>query len=409
MAAKPALIVFVGGMKVATAPEEMVATARHAAALDSIERALATSVFSRAILVTDEPERGGREPSGFTSQLTITSCRQPFHFGRCLAEVIDRYRVARPLYLGGGALPLLSAATIADLGHQLAESDRLIVTNNYFSADLVGFTPGAIIHAIEPPASDNPLPRLLAEATSLPVHTPPRTPATQFDIDTPIDLLILALLSPSLASPLPAIDSPVAGRLREMSIRLGEFGPRLARYVNSLTLDTSRLQQCLRLFTDPRAQVVVAGRVGSHAWQYLERETACRTRIFSEERGMQADGRYDAGTVRSLLGYYLHSVGMTRFFATLAELGDAAFIDTRVITSHMRSYPSQADRFASDLGLVDAIEDPFLREFTEAARTAPIPVILGGHSLMAGGLMLLVEIAWREHDLALLRSQADSS
>ena len=44
------------------------------------------------------------------------------------------------------------------------------------------------------------------------------------------------------------------------------------------------------------------------------------------------------------------------------------------------------------------IEDPWLREFTEAAMQAPVPVVLGGSSLVTAGVQLLSEAAWREND-----------
>jgi hypothetical protein len=44
------------------------------------------------------------------------------------------------------------------------------------------------------------------------------------------------------------------------------------------------------------------------------------------------------------------------------------------------------------------ISDPWLREFTEAAIEAPIPVVLGGSSLVTSGVQLLSEAAWREND-----------
>ena len=50
-----------------------------------------------------------------------------------------------------------------------------------------------------------------------------------------------------------------------------------------------------------------------------------------------------------------------------------------------------ADRFHADLLMDAQVEDPFLRAFTAAARTAPVPVVLGGHSLVAGGLAALLE------------------
>ena len=113
---------------------------------------------------------------------------------------------------------------------------------------------------------------------------------------------------------------------------------------------------------------------------------------------MQAEGRLQGGQACSLLGFYLGEVGAERFFVTLEELADAAFLDTRVLLAHRGIEASRADRFLSDVGRHEAIEEPFLRQFTEAAGRAPIPVMLGGHSLVSGGLMALVEYAWQEHD-----------
>jgi len=72
---------------------------------------------------------------------------------------------------------------------------------------------------------------------------------------------------------------------------------------------------------------------------------------------------------------------------------EAVFFDTRVVLAHHRLWPSAADRYASDLGLADRIQDSFLREFTAAAVNAPIPIVLGGHGVVSGGLYALVEIA----------------
>ena len=113
---------------------------------------------------------------------------------------------------------------------------------------------------------------------------------------------------------------------------------------------------------------------------------------------MEADGRAESGEARSLLAYHLEAVGLERFFETLAELGDAAFIDTRVLLAHKQIDATREDRFLSDLGRWQEIREPFLREFTRAAVEASIPVLLGGHSLMSGGLMALNEFAWAERD-----------
>ena len=79
----------------------------------------------------------------------------------------------------------------------------------------------------------------------------------------------------------------------------------------------------------------------------------------------------------------------------LARLGDAAVIDTRVLLAHRlgrdeSAWPCAEDRFASDLLLPDRIADPWLRALTAAALAAPIPILLGGHTLVGPGLHLLL-------------------
>jgi hypothetical protein len=54
-------------------------------------------------------------------------------------------------------------------------------------------------------------------------------------------------------------------------------------------------------------------------------------------------------------------------------------------------WPVAEDRFASDLLLPARIEDPWLRELTAAAVDAPIPVLLGGHTLVGPGLRLALD------------------
>jgi hypothetical protein len=359
MPESPALVVFYGGR--GDPPAELtVDDARLAAALDAVEASREGGV-ERTIFVTDQPDLTVDLPG-----VEVDFSAEPFHFGRRLAEVVRRRQLDSVIYAGAGSVPLFAADDFREVASQLARG--LIVTNNSFSSDLIAFPANErALAAAERVERDNALARAFNEA-GLPVEELPRTVATQMDIDSPSDLLILALT--------------------------GEGGPRLRKHIAGLAPDTAVYERTLPLFTDRAAQIVVAGRVGSHSWAYLERETACRVRLFAEERGMVADGRVEAGAARSLLGFFLESVGVERFFETLSELGDAAFIDTRVLLAHRRIAASREDRFLSDLGEADAIAEPFLRDFTRSALAAPIPVLLGGHSLMSGGLMALNEHAW---------------
>ena len=160
-----------------------------------------------------------------------------------------------------------------------------------------------------------------------------------------------------------------------------------------------RMRRAARLFLDRTAEVMIAGRVSSRTWQYLETETACRIRLLSEERGMHAAGSDEAGTARSMLGQLIALAGPERAFGELLpELGRAAFIDLRPALVQLGLRPSRADRFAADLGLTEQIEDTSLRAVVVAAEASAVPVILGGHTLVGGALELLNQWAWDEHD-----------
>jgi hypothetical protein len=87
----------------------------------------------------------------------------------------------------------------------------------------------------------------------------------------------------------------------------------------------------------------------------------------------------------------------------VARLADAAVIDTRILMAHRAgaadtmssAWPPAEDRFASDLLLSMTIADPWLRALTSSATTAPAdhPILLGGHTLVNGGLRLLAQRA----------------
>jgi len=366
----PVLVSFVGGLG-GSPVEEMTTAARRAATLDSLERALSTGAFAYAVLVASAADGLETLPPG----VRLDVDPGPFHFGRRLASVVERLGLRSVVYFSGGSVPLLAAQDFVGIAQELGRGEGQVVANNYYSADLVAFSPADALRRIDLPTIDNPLARLLAEQAGLTTYTLPRSVASQFDIDSPGELAILTLV--------------------------GGAGPRLQALLDGWRLDVSIYRRILPLFVVSTAQVLAAGRISSRVWQYLERETACRVRFFAEERGMQAEGRIGGGQARSLVGYYLAAVGVQRFFATLAELADAAFLDSRVLLAHLGLQPSRGDRFLSDLGRYEEIEDPFLRELTEGAVRAAIPVALGGHSLVSGGLMALIEHAWQERDRVL--------
>ena len=373
MAGETLPLLIMTGVSEGSEPEQMVSLARQAVTLDLVERALDISNLGPIIVATNSPALAGQLHE-YPVRVDLDPPGEPFHFGRRLRALIDRHGLERCFYLGGGAGPLLPAADLAAVADEVLAADRLLVTNNFYSSDFAAFTPVSALEGQPPPDNDNELAWLLGEDVGLPIRELPRSGATQFDVDTPVDLLTLAIHP--------------------------QTGAHTRAYLEGLALDLSPLEAALPLMLDRDATILVAGRVSSATWSYLERETACSTRVLSEERGMRASGRQARGEVRSLLGYYLDFVGMDRFFETMATMGHAVFLDNRVIFAHRRLWPTAADRFYSDLRQPAQVVDPFVRALTEAAMAAPIPVIMGGHSLVAGGMYALVEAAWaRGHDV----------
>lgn len=361
------------GVSEGSAPERMVSLTRQAATLDLVERALGVSNLGPIIVATNSSALAG-QLRDYPVRVDLDPPGKLFHFGRRLRELIDRHSLERCFYIGGGAGPLLPAADLAAVAAEILAADRLLITNNFYSSDFVAFTPASALDGQPPPDNDNELAWLLGEDVGLPIRELPRSGATQFDVDTPVDLLTLAIHP--------------------------ETGAHTRAYLDRLDLDLAPLEAALPLMLDREATILVAGRVGSATWSYLERETACSTRVLSEERGMRASGRQARGEVRSLLGYYLEAVGLSRFFEALASTAQAIFLDNRVLFAHRGLWPSAEDRFHSDLRQPAQVVDPFVRALTEAAMAAPVPVLMGGHSLVAGGMYALVEAAWaRGHDV----------
>ncbi|MEX0783458.1 MAG: hypothetical protein WD557_12480 [Dehalococcoidia bacterium] len=369
---RPVLVIFHGGVGEGEA-ERVMARARVAAGRSTARAALAAG-FEAVVVATDDGDAFEPLLPGMLvdrdSRFTIHDSRLGFNFSQRLRGLVERYGLAKPAVMGSGSVPLLGVEEFRLIVEQLDSRDPRFVTNNFFSADLTAWTPGDAIHHVADFARDNVLPRRLRDDAGLASVILPRTTATQFDLDTPADLAVLSLQE--------------------------GLAPEVAEAARPMADLAARYRGMMHILCDRTAELVVAGRVGSMTWQYLERETACRVRMFSEERGLAAAG--PDHHPRSALGFLLEAVGVERFFERLAELGDAIVLDTRVIEAHMGVSPSREDRFQSDLMNWEAIADPFLRRFTEGAAKAPRPVLLGGHSLVAGGLMALNDIAWAEND-----------
>jgi hypothetical protein len=302
---------------------------------------------------------------------------RPFHFGNVLVETITAHRLHKVIYFGGASAPLLDnelmgmlvglVQTAGEHGSRIPE--QIVLTNNIHSSDWAAIT--NVQHAlsiIKNATSDNSLVWLLQNSGKYEARILTRLrPSAEFDIDTPSDIALLYHHPACSPAAIAAIES--YNFIQNVPIR---------RVIDILKREGSH--------------ATLIGRVPPKAWETLNRHTKSWIRVFSEERGMVASERLSRGEVRSLLGYLLEAKGAKEFFRILSDITETALIDTRVLMAHQGKTFSQADRYASDLFMVDAIQDPWLREFTAAAAEAPMPIVLGGHSVVAGGLYVLCDI-----------------
>jgi hypothetical protein len=383
-----------------TEVEQLVAHAREAITCDTVDKLLQVKPVGRIIVATDSPALASML-DGRPVIVDVDPPGEPFHFGQRLARILDHHDADRCLYIGGGSGALLTADEWGSIAATLDDAEDMVITNNFYSTDFAAWTPAAALCGTPLPETDNELTWTLRFDAGLSVWTLPRRAATQLDVDTPIDLMTLGLhpdCAPITRRYLEALAPDP--RQREAGAPCPEQGragcsDRLRESIGALQCT---LEQVLSVLLDRQAEVLVAGRVSAAAAAYLQTEALCRKRILAEERGMRASGRQAQGEVRSLLGELLQDRGPRGFFQALGQMTTAVILDSRVILAHRRSWPSAADRFRSDLGQAERIEDPFLRDLTAAAREAPIPVVLGGHSLVSGGLWTLVDAAWSRSD-----------
>jgi hypothetical protein len=280
-------------------------------------------------------------------------------FGERLRQLVDELPPhAGIVVLGSGAIPLATARDAAGFVEVARSGERRALANTFYSADVIAVGDASALAGVPDIAGDNALPRWLADAAGFQVGDLRRRWRLAIDLDSPLDVLLTGGSAPGIDV------EPVADRLAR---------------IRAVT-------------ADPHAELVIAGRTSASTLRWLERSTASRTRALVEERGLRTIGRGQRPP-RSVLGLVLDERAPEALGSVLAELGDVAIVDTRVLLAHLlgpneAGWPAAEDRFASDLLLPDGIRDPWLRAITASARDSSIPVLLGGHTLVGPGVRL---------------------
>jgi len=322
-------------------------------------------------------ERAGARAATFVDE---------WHEGLAFGEVLARLAPARGgvIVFGSGAVPRLNVGDARRLVTAAASGQNVALTNNRYSSDIVALGRGKILRELPALPSDNALPRWLEERAGVRVEELPGRDRLALDLDTPLDVCLAALVPGAAAW--------------------------LRRAVSDAGLAVPRLDELRAIARDPLKELLVFGRSGSRTLAWLERNVRCRVRFLAEERGLRASSPLAIGDSAAAasspsaaprrpaatLSLLLAQRGPESLSRVAAELADAALVDSRVLLAARlgadeSAWPSQADRFASDLHDHAAVNDPWLHALTRSAAEAKQPILLGGHSLVGPGVAIVLK------------------
>ncbi|MBM4235516.1 MAG: hypothetical protein FJ152_03475 [Firmicutes bacterium] len=364
MSNKVSAVIFEGSSPLSLV-EEMMVRVREAALLDNLEKLTQVPEIRDYYLFTNRPEL--EKPASRLGAQVFLNNTDPrhFHFGETLKSAVMEHGLRKVFCLSGAGCPLITVQELKMVARKLVERENYVYTNNTQSSDMTAFTVTQGFATAALPAMDNSLALSLRDQLGLEMELMPHTLGLLFDIDTPSDLLVLGA---------------------------GPFGgPRTRMAIADLKLDYQTLNAAKQVLGAEYEEVALIGRVGAPVIGRLNADLKLRLRVFSEERGMKSLGRIENNEVISLLGLLLDHAGIDHFFEYLTRVARCAFIDSRVLFYHYQLELADRERFLSDLGCWEELENPWLRNFTRAAVTCKIPVLLGGHSLVSGSLWALCD------------------
>ncbi|MBE0636794.1 hypothetical protein IH601_12415 [Candidatus Bipolaricaulota bacterium] len=344
--------------------EQMVASAREASAGDLVA---SLRPLVAAVIVVCSPDTAAAFDALGADVLPIADPDE-FHFGDTLKRVIREHALDSAIYFGSGSGTLLSPDQLETLVRFAQRSQPCALFNNFYSCDFAVFSDAPSLLGLALPHTDNAMGFLLADS-GIDCYSLPRLLETQFDLDTPIDLLLLKTAD--------------------------RGGPILRGVLDQCPLHHPSLQAVSAQLIERTSLVYLVGRVSPATWQAFEQQVACRTAGMIEGRGMKAY----ADRQPPVLSNLFREKGFGDFFSALEDSAEAAIIDSRPLLALGGTLPSAQERFSSDLYRISELQDPIWSEFTQQALDCSIPILLGGHSLVSGGLHLLSEICWKGRNL----------
>ena len=180
-----------------------------------------------------------------------------------------------------------------------------------------------------------------------------------FDIDTPNDFAILS----------------------KITNNSGNIG----NYISNSIFKNIDLNKFIKVLSSKSSEIFVYGRINPLNLYMAEKNIPCKIRFLSEERGLKIRGKASS----SLLKYFFKSENFDNLFKLFENICDGGIFDTRIIFSLFAGEYEQEDVYLSDMKIWQKIKNPFIKFFTKKIAESKIPIILGGHSVVNGGLMAL--------------------
>ena len=297
-------------------------------------------------------------------------------FGARLRRIVGELRLHAQdqpvglVVLGSGSIVFAADDDLRALLETAGSGERRAVTNNRYSSDVVAIGDAGVLAEVPDLRGDNGLPRWLADDAGVLIEELAGRDRLAFDLDSPLDLELIRR-DPRCPPALADLARATAHRLSRAAAAVDELAA-VAR--------------------NPRAELLVAGRVSASTLHRVEERSACRIRAFVEERGLRTASPAQRPAA-SVLGLLLDREGPEALGELVAHLADGAVLDSRVLLAHRDGadetrWTSAEDRFASDLLLADRVRDPWLRQLTLHAWAHEVPIALGAHTLVGPGLLL---------------------
>ena len=135
---KVSLVIFEGGIQ-GSCVEELVTAVRKAVVLDNLKKFSQLPELDKILLYTTYKDLAAAA-ADYGAEVEIMSVHREFHFGEALAQVIKSHALESVIYMGGASGALMAPCEVSAIAKSLSTSHSLMLANNIFSSDIVGFT-----------------------------------------------------------------------------------------------------------------------------------------------------------------------------------------------------------------------------------------------------------------------------